>query len=114
MVWVFTVEQSEKGRKEKHKVSIDFEPFKQIGMSFYLCNNPMERFLQHYFQMTFFGFIISDGSGISVGTHSAGISRGILCKSTLALPKQDGRGGGQSTLEFAHFCTMLFKNGRAT
>lgn len=111
MVWVFTVEQSEKGRKEKHIVLTLNLSNKSVC---HLCNNPMERFLQHYFQTTFFGFIISDGSGISVGTHSAGISRGILCKSTLALPKQNGRGGGQSTLEFAHFCTMLFKNGRAT
>jgi len=86
--------------KEK-KVNIDFEPFKPINTSLYLCDNkfhtePLNELLESDDK---FGFIVMDGQGSLFGTLS-GNSREILHKVLVDLPKKHGR-GGQSALRFA-------------
>ncbi|KAJ1753266.1 translation termination factor eRF1 [Coemansia sp. RSA 1821] len=85
--------------KEK-KVNIDFEPFKPINTSLYLCDNKfhveaLEELLQADSR---FGFIVIDGSGCLYGALS-GNSREILHQFTVELPKKHGR-GGQSAQRF--------------
>jgi len=86
--------------KEK-KVNIDFEPFKPINTSLYLCDNKFhtEALNELLESDDKFGFIIMDGSGALFGTLS-GNSREILHTIIVDLPKKHGR-GGQSALRFA-------------
>ena len=114
--------------KEK-KLNIDFEPFKPINTSLYLCDNkfhtealnellesdskyvsclqvyppsllPVAPNLRVYpLQCSRYGFIVMDGNGSLFGTLS-GNTRDILGKFTVELPKKHGR-GGQSALRFA-------------
>lgn len=99
--------------KEK-KVNIDFEPFKPVNTSLYLCDNKFHTealqgkffFLKHLIKILAlltddnkFGFIIMDGNGTLFGTLQ-GNTREILHKFTVDLPKKHGR-GGQSALRFA-------------
>lgn len=86
--------------KEK-KMVIDFEPFKPINTSLYLCDNkfhtePLSELLKND---DCYGFIIVDGSGVLFGTV-AGNNRRVLQEFTVDLPKKHGR-GGQSALRFA-------------
>jgi len=86
--------------KEK-KVNIDFEPFKPINTSLYLCDNkfhtePLNELLESDDK---FGFVVVDGNGALYGTLS-GNTREILHKFAVDLPKKHGR-GGQSALRFA-------------
>lgn len=86
--------------KEK-KVNIDFEPFKPINTSLYLCDNkfhtePLNELLESDDK---FGFIVMDGNGSLFGTLS-GNTREIIHKMVVDLPKKHGR-GGQSALRFA-------------
>lgn len=86
--------------KEK-KISIDFEPFKPINTSLYLCDNKFHTEALHELLSDDkrFGFIIMDGNGALFGVL-AGSSREIVHKFTVELPKKHGR-GGQSALRFA-------------
>jgi len=86
--------------KEK-KVSFDFEPFKPINTSLYLCDNKFHtEALQELLESDEkFGFIIMDGNGTLFGTLS-GNTRTVLHKFAVDLPKKHGR-GGQSALRFA-------------
>ena len=105
--------------KEK-RVNIDFEPFKPINTSLYLCDNKFhtevtldsKRFvLLHNFIFLckalnelledddIFGFIVMDGNGCLYATLQ-GNTRTVLHKFTVDLPKKHGR-GGQSALRFA-------------
>jgi len=86
--------------KEK-KVNIDFEPFKPINTSLYLCDNKFhtEALNELLESDDKFGFIIMDGNGALFGTLS-GNSREVLHRLTVDLPKKHGR-GGQSALRFA-------------
>lgn len=86
--------------KEK-KVTIDFEPFKPINASLYLCDNKFhtEALNELLESDDKFGFIVMDGNGALFGTLS-GNTREILHKFTVDLPKKHGR-GGQSALRFA-------------
>jgi peptide chain release factor subunit 1 len=86
--------------KEK-KVTIDFEPFKPINTSLYLCDNKFHtEALQALLQSDAkFGFIIMDGNGTLFGTLS-GNTREIIHKVSVELPKKHGR-GGQSAMRFA-------------
>jgi len=86
--------------KEK-KVSIDFEPFKPINTSLYLCDNKFhtEALKELLESDQKFGFIVMDGNGTLYGTLS-GNTRTVLHKFTVDLPKKHGR-GGQSALRFA-------------
>jgi peptide chain release factor subunit 1 len=86
--------------KEK-KVTIDFEPFKPINTSLYLCDNrfhvePLKELLQSDEK---FGFIVIDGNGALFGTLS-GNTKEVLHRVSVDLPKKHGR-GGQSALRFA-------------
>jgi peptide chain release factor subunit 1 len=85
--------------KEK-KVTIDFEPFKPINTSLYLCDNKFhtEALTELLETDSKFGFIIMDGNGALFGTV-AGNTREILHTFTVDLPKKHGR-GGQSAQRF--------------
>jgi len=90
----------EDGRTEK-KVVIDFEPFKPINKSLYLCDNKfhvqdLKELLENE---DVFGFIVVDGNGALYGTLQ-GNNREVLHKFTVELPKKHGR-GGQSSVRFA-------------
>jgi peptide chain release factor subunit 1 len=87
--------------KQKKKLLIDFEPFKPINTSMYLCDNkfhcePLKELLADEFT---FGFIIVDGNGALYGTL-CGNTKDIIHKFTVELPKKHGR-GGQSSVRFA-------------
>jgi len=86
--------------KEK-KVNIDFEPFKPINTSLYLCDNKFhtEALTNLLSDDNKFGFIIMDGNGALFGTLT-GNTREVLQKFTVDLPKKHGR-GGQSAVRFA-------------
>ncbi|KAH0621902.1 hypothetical protein JD844_023636 [Phrynosoma platyrhinos] len=89
--------------KEK-KVNIDFEPFKPINTSLYLCDNKFHTEASDALTALLsddskFGFIVIDGSGALFGTLQ-GNTREVLHKFTVDLPKKHGR-GGQSALRFA-------------
>jgi peptide chain release factor subunit 1 len=86
--------------KEK-KVNIDFEPFKPINASLYLCDNKFhtEALSALLADDTKFGFIIMDGNGALFGTLQ-GNTREIITKFSVDLPKKHGR-GGQSSVRFA-------------
>ena len=86
---------------KERKVNIDFEPFKPINTSLYLCDNKFhtEALNELLESDDKFGFIVMDGSGALFGTL-AGNSREVLHKFNVDLPKKHGR-GGQSALRFA-------------
>jgi peptide chain release factor subunit 1 len=86
--------------KEK-KIAIDFEPFKPINTSLYMCDNKFHtNALNELLESDEkFGFIIMDGNGCLFGSL-AGNTRTIIHKFSVDLPKKHGR-GGQSALRFA-------------
>merc|ERR1719436_2295549 len=86
--------------KEK-KVNIDFEPFKPINTSLYLCDNKFhtEDLNELLMDDEAFGFIVMDGNGCLYGLVQ-GSNREVLHKFSVDLPKKHGR-GGQSALRFA-------------
>merc|ERR1719324_402358 len=86
--------------KEK-KLTVDFEPFKPMNTSLYMCDNrfhteALAELLEGDDQ---FGFLIMDGNGALYGTV-AGNHREVIHKFSVELPKKHGR-GGQSALRFA-------------
>jgi peptide chain release factor subunit 1 len=83
------------------KVSIDFEPFRPINTSLYLCDNKFhtEALTELLQDDQRFGFIVMDGNGSLYGTV-CGNAREILHKFSVDLPKKHGR-GGQSSVRFA-------------
>ena len=90
--------------KEK-KLTVDFEPFRPINTSLYLCDNrfhteALNELLQ---DDDVFGFIIMDGSGTLYGKLH-GNTREVLHKFSVELPKKHGR-GGQSSVRFARLRT---------
>lgn len=90
---------TEDGRERK--VNIDFEPFKPINTSLYLCDNKFhtEDLNELLTDDEAFGFIVMDGNGCLYG-RVQGSNREILHKFSVDLPKKHGR-GGQSALRFA-------------
>lgn len=86
---------------KERKVNIDFEPFKPINTSLYMCDNKFHTAaLSELLESdNKYGFIVMDGNGTLFGTLS-GNTREILHKFTVDLPKKHGR-GGQSALRFA-------------
>ena len=80
---------------------MDFEPFKPINTSLYLCDNKFhtEALSELLESDQKFGFIVMDGNGALFGTLS-GNTRDIVHKFSVDLPKKHGR-GGQSALRFA-------------
>ncbi|CAE7943586.1 ERF1, partial [Symbiodinium sp. KB8] len=86
--------------KEK-KLNIDFEPFKPINTSLYMCDNKFhtEALSELLVDDARFGFIVMDGNGSLYGVV-AGNAREVLHKFGVDLPKKHGR-GGQSAVRFA-------------
>lgn len=86
---------------KERKINMDFEPFKPINTSLYLCDNKFhtEALSELLESDQKFGFIIMDGNGALFGTLS-GNTRDIVHKFSVDLPKKHGR-GGQSALRFA-------------
>ncbi|BFZ55113.1 translation termination factor eRF1 [Savitreella phatthalungensis] len=86
---------------KERKLNIDFEPFKPINTSLYLCDNKFhtEALSELLESDTRFGFIVMDGNGALYGTLT-GNTREVLHKFTVDLPKKHGR-GGQSALRFS-------------
>ncbi|KAI0010284.1 hypothetical protein F4779DRAFT_616714 [Xylariaceae sp. FL0662B] len=86
---------------KERKVNIDFEPFKPINTSLYLCDNKFhtEALAELLESDQKFGFIVMDGNGALFGTLS-GNTRDVVHKFSVDLPKKHGR-GGQSALRFA-------------
>ena len=86
---------------KERKITIDFEPFKPIRTSLYLCDNKFhtEALTELLQDDSRFGFIVMDGNGCLFGTLS-GNAREILTRFQVDLPKKHGR-GGQSALRFA-------------
>eukprot|EP00814_Leptocylindrus_danicus_P007661 CAMPEP_0116040520 /NCGR_PEP_ID=MMETSP0321-20121206/24414_1 /TAXON_ID=163516 /ORGANISM="Leptocylindrus danicus var. danicus, Strain B650" /LENGTH=461 /DNA_ID=CAMNT_0003520363 /DNA_START=28 /DNA_END=1413 /DNA_ORIENTATION=- len=87
---------------KERKVNIDFEPYKPINTSLYLCDNKfhtedLDELLSDDDES--FGFIIMDGNGALYG-RVQGSAREVLHKFSVDLPKKHGR-GGQSALRFA-------------
>lgn len=82
------------------KVTIEFEPFRPIFASLYLCDNKFhtEALNELLESDDKFGFIVMDGNGTLSGTLS-GNTREVLHKFTVDLPKKHRR-GGQSDLRF--------------
>ena len=76
--------------KEK-RVNIDFEPFKPINTSLYLCDNKFHtEALQELMESdTKFGFIVMDGNGTLYGSLS-GNTREIIHQFSVDLPKKHG------------------------
>jgi peptide chain release factor subunit 1 len=86
---------------KERKVNIDFEPFRPINTSLYLCDNKFhtEDLNDLLMDDEAFGFIVMDGNGCLYGTVQ-GSNRELLHKFSVDLPKKHGR-GGQSALRFA-------------
>jgi len=86
---------------KERKVNIDFEPFKPINTSLYLCDNKFhtEALSELLTDDNKFGFIIMDGNGALFGTLQ-GNTRDVMHKFSVDLPKKHGR-GGQSAVRFA-------------
>jgi len=92
------------------KVNIDFEPFRAINTSLYLCDNKFhtEALGELLEDDDVFGFIIMDGNGCLYGTL-CGNTRKVLHKFSVDLPKKHGR-GGQSAARFARLRLEKRKN----
>jgi|EP01049_Picozoa_sp_SAG25_P005657 peptide chain release factor subunit 1 len=86
---------------KERKVTFDFEPFKPINTSLYLCDNKFhtEALQELLSDDKRYGFIVMDGHGCLYGTLS-GNTRTVLHKFSVDLPKKHGR-GGQSAQRFA-------------
>lgn len=86
---------------KERKVNFDFEPFKPINTSLYLCDNKFhtEALSELLESDSKFGFIVMDGNGSLFGTLT-GNTRDVIHKMTVDLPKKHGR-GGQSALRFS-------------
>lgn len=86
---------------KERKLNIDFEPFKPINTSLYLCDNKFhtEALNELLESDSKYGFVVMDGNGSLFGTVS-GNTREVLGKFSVELPKKHGR-GGQSALRFA-------------
>jgi peptide chain release factor subunit 1 len=86
---------------KERKVAIDFEPFKPVNTSLYLCDNKFHTEDLHELLEADdrYGFLIMDGHGSLYGAVQ-GNNREVLHKFSVALPKKHGR-GGQSSMRFA-------------
>jgi peptide chain release factor subunit 1 len=86
---------------KQRKLNIDFEPFKPINTSLYLCDNKFhtEALSELLEDDARFGFVVMDGNGCLFGTLT-GNTRDVIHKFSVDLPKKHGR-GGQSALRFS-------------
>ena len=86
---------------KQRKLNIDFEPFKPVNTSLYLCDNKFhtEALNELLEDDARFGFVVMDGNGCLFGTLT-GNTREVIHKFSVDLPKKHGR-GGQSALRFS-------------
>lgn len=86
---------------KQRKLNIDFEPFKPINTSLYLCDNKFhtESLNELLEDDARYGFVVMDGNGCLFGTLT-GNTREVIHKFSVDLPKKHGR-GGQSALRFS-------------
>ena len=86
--------------KEK-KMNIDFEPFKPINTTLYMCDNKFHTECLHDLLAAdqTYGFIIMDDNGGYTGTFVSGNHRSVAENYRRFAEKT--RGGGQSALRFA-------------
>jgi peptide chain release factor subunit 1 len=89
---------------KERRVNIDFEPFKPINTSLYLCDNKfhteaLDELLEDDEK---FGFIVMDGNGSLYGTLQ-GNNREVLHKFSVDLPKKRG----QKSVQFSSLCLDL-------
>jgi len=86
---------------KERKLNVDFEPFKPINTSLYLCDNKFHtEALQSLLQSDQrYGFLVMDGLGSLFGALT-GNTKEVLQRIAVDLPKKHGR-GGQSALRFA-------------
>lgn len=89
---------TERGTK---KITIGFEPYKQINTKFYKCDSVfhtevLDELLNE--DDSVYGYIIIDGNGFLLGSLS-GNNRNVLYKTTVDLPKKMSK-GGQSAQRF--------------
>lgn len=86
---------------KERQMRIDFEPFKPINTSLYMCDNKFhtQALSDLLVNDDKYGFVVMDGNGTLFGTV-CGNHREILQKISVDLPKKHGR-GGQSALRFA-------------
>ena len=98
---LYTVEKFLTQDGKEKKITIDFEPFKPIRTSLYLCDNKFhtEALTELLQDDSRFGFIVMEGNGDLFGTLSGNV-RDVLTRFQVDLPKKHGR-GGQSALRFA-------------
>ena len=77
---------------KERKVNIDFEPFRPINTSLYLCDNKFhtEALSALLTDDSRFGFLVMDGSGALFGVVS-GNTREIITKYSVDLPKKHGK-----------------------
>lgn len=82
------------------QVNFDFQPFKPVQRSVYLCDDKFhtEDLNDLLMDDEVYGFIIIDGKGCLYGTVQ-GSNRQVLHKFSVDLPNKHGR-GGQSALRF--------------
>lgn len=86
--------------KEK-KIAIDFEPFKPINTSLYLCDSKfhVEALKDLLESNEIYGFVIMDGHSTLFGSLSGSVKE-ILHKFSVDLPNKQ-RKGGQSSVRFS-------------
>lgn len=99
VIYCGTIVTEETGKEKK--VNFDFEPFRPVNTSLYLCDNKFhtELLAQTLTNDDRFGFIVMDGHGALFGMLQ-GNRREIIHKFGVELPRKHGR-GGQSALRFA-------------
>ena len=85
---------------KERRLNVDFEPFRPINTSLYLCDNKFHtEALQGLLQSdNTYGFVVMDGLGCLWGTLQ-GNNREVLHRLSVDLPKKHGR-GGQSAQRF--------------
>src|SRR3979490_1783354 len=84
---------------KQRKLNIDFEPFKPINTSLYLCDNKFhtEALTALLADDNKVGFIIMDGNGALFGTLQ-GNTREVLHNFTVDLPKKHGKLQNKTTI----------------
>lgn len=86
---------------KKKLINIDFEPYKPINTSLYLCDNVFhtEALGELLGSDEKYGFIIMDGSGALFGSLS-GNTKDVIHKMSVDLPPKHNK-GGQSSVRFS-------------
>uniref|UniRef100_A0A0G4I5Q0 Eukaryotic peptide chain release factor subunit 1 n=1 Tax=Chromera velia CCMP2878 TaxID=1169474 RepID=A0A0G4I5Q0_9ALVE len=87
-------------RGKERKLLVDFEPFKPVQRSFYVCNSafhldPLRELLTSHER---YGFVVTEGNGCLIAEVQGNVKK-TLFRLTASLPNKHRR-GGQSALRF--------------